>query len=163
MGAVVTFDPVAFTTAFPEFATVPAARLQLLFTIAESLLDNTGGGPVDDPTQLTVYFQLLVAHLLTLFGPSVTTGSQTGGVAGSPNAPVGRLSDATEGTVSVSYDFPVTPDNPSQAWYAQTKYGAMYWTATVRYRSFRYATLGNCGTGYSKDFLTPPWRLPGGL
>ncbi len=163
MSTIVTFDPVAFTTAFPEFSTVPVARLQLLFTIAESLLDNTGGGPVQDPVLLQTLFQLLVAHLLTLFGPSVTTGSQTGGVAGSPNAPVGRLSNATEGTVSVSYDFPVTPENPSQAWYAQTKYGALYWTATVRYRSFRYATIGNSGTGFAKDFLAPPWRRPGGL
>ncbi len=163
MGAVVTFDPVAFTTAFPEFSTVPPERLQLLFTIAETMLDNTGAGPVNDSAQLTVYFQLLVAHLLTLFGPSVTTGSQTGGVAGSPNAPVGRLSQATEGTVSVSYDYPVTPDNPSQAWYAQTKYGAMYWTATVRYRSFRYFARGDSGTGFAKDFLAPAFRVPGGL
>ena len=94
----------------------------------------------------------------------MTVGAGGGsGVAGTPNAPVGRLASATEGTVTVSYDYPVTPANPSMAWYAQTKYGAMYWTATVRYRSARYFAIGNSGTGYAKDFLAPPGGfIPGG-
>ena len=163
MGAIVTFDPVAFTTLFPEFATVPVPRLAMMFTLAQTMLDNTGAGPVGDPNQLTTFFQLLVAHLLTLFGPSVTTGGQGGGVASAPNAPVGRLSQATEGTVTVGYDYPVTPANPSMAWYAQTKYGIMYWTATVRYRSVRIIPIGNSGTGFARDFLAPPQAVPGGL
>jgi hypothetical protein len=162
MGAIVTFDPVGFQTAFPEFATVPVARLDVLFTLAEGLLDNTGAGPVNDANQLQVYFQLLVAHLLTLFGPSVTTGGQGGGVAGSPNAPVGRLDSATEGTVTTSFDYG-TIINPSEAWYVQTKYGALYWTMTARYRSFHYVARGDSGTGYAKDFLHRAPRRPGGI
>jgi len=163
VGAVVTFDPAAFIVLFPEFATVPPARLTLLFTLAQTMLDNTGAGPVNDPTQQTTFFQLLVAHLLTMFGPSVTTGGLGGGVASLPNAPVGRLSQATEGTVTASYDYPVVPGNPSQAWYLQTKYGAMYWTATARYRSAQYMVTVSPGTGYSQDAIAAPIYVPGGV
>jgi hypothetical protein len=163
MGTTITFDPTAFVQAFPEFQNVPPARLTFLFGLASStLLDNTGAGPVNDPAQLLDLFWLLVAHLLALFGPSVTTGGQGGGTAGSPGAPVGRLDSATQGSVSSSFAYDI-PQNPSAPWFVQTKYGATYWLATAQFRSARYIALGNSGTGFAKDFLAPPFRLPGGI
>lgn len=163
MGAVATFDPVAFVQLFPEFASVPTARLVLMDQLAEStLLDNTGTGPVPTVTAQLNLLNLLVAHLLALFGPSVTTGGQGGGTASSPGAPVGRLNTAAQGTVSSGFDYNI-PQNPSAPWYIQTKYGAMFWTATARYRSVRYITAGGSGIGIAQDFLSPPVQLPGGL
>jgi Protein of unknown function (DUF4054) len=60
-------------------------------------------------------------------------------VPGVPNieAPlgvVGRISDASEGDVSVSAQWEAPP-NANQAYFTQTKYGADYWTMTARYRT----------------------------
>ena len=163
MGTVVTFDPATFVAAFPEFTSVPTERLTLIDGLVESTLyDNTGAGPVNDPVQALNLINLLVAHVLTLFGPSVTTNGQGNGTANSPGAPVGRLDAATQGSVSSSFTYDI-PQNPSAPWYIQTKYGAFYWLATARYRSARYIPLGNSGTGYAKDFLAPPWCIPGGI
>lgn len=70
---------------------------------------------------------LLTAHVAKLFAP----------INGQPSPDfVGRVSSASEGSVSVGIDFPgVTPNG---AWYQTTKYGAMYWALTARYRTMRY-------------------------
>lgn len=162
MGTVVTFDPVGFVAAFPEFTSVQTARLTLIDQLVESTLyDNTGAGPVNSPTMALNLINLLVAHLLTIFGPSVTA-SGNNGVASNPSAPVGRLDSATQGSVSSSFAYDV-PTNPSGPWYQQTKYGAMYWLATAQFRSARYIALGNSGTGFAKDFLNCGLNIPGGI
>lgn len=60
-------------------------------------------------------------------------------VAGVPNVlpplgVVGRISDASEGDVSVSAQWEAPP-NANQAYFTQTKYGADYWTYTAKYRT----------------------------
>jgi hypothetical protein len=60
-------------------------------------------------------------------------------VQGVPNvqAPlgiVGRISQASEGDVSVSSEWSAPP-NANAAYFLQTKYGADYWTMTARYRT----------------------------
>jgi hypothetical protein len=49
---------------------------------------------------------------------------------------VGRISPATEGTVSVQADVGVMPN--TAAWYQQTKYGMGFWAAVAPLRKFRY-------------------------
>lgn len=66
---------------------------------------------------------LMMAHLLTLNAP------------GKDGSTVGRVSSASQGSVSVALDFPTTANN---AWWVQTQYGAMVWELTRRYRSFRW-------------------------
>ena len=80
-----------------------------------------------DIPQRQLLLGLLTAHIAKLFAP----------INGVPSPDfVGRLASASEGSVSTSFDFPgVTPNS---AWYMQTKYGAMYWAMTARYRSMRY-------------------------
>lgn len=70
---------------------------------------------------------------------SQTVTSESFIVPGVPNiiqplGVVGRISDASEGDVSVSAQWEA-PANANQAYFVQTKYGADYWTMTARYRT----------------------------
>src|ERR1044071_2718593 len=94
---VVTFAPSAFKTAFPAFATVADAALTLNFGAAELFLNNSCGSLVKDAYLREKLLNYLVAHITALFN----------GVNGeSPPGTVGRISDATEGSDSVSVEFP---------------------------------------------------------
>lgn len=155
--AVVTFDPTAFKAAYPEFIAVSDARTTTMFTIAEqSILDNTANAPVMDMDYRTQLFYMLVAHMLLLFGTSDTPVLN--------NAPPGRLSSATEGTVSSAFEYILPPGSAMAAWFTQTKYGALYWMATARFRSVRMYANGNSGIGYAQAYGQPVIQTtPGGV
>jgi hypothetical protein len=51
--------------------------------------------------------------------------------------PVGRVSQASEGSVSATLEY-VTPTAGSGAWFNQTPYGAAFWQATRSLRGMRY-------------------------
>lgn len=89
------------------------------------LLNNDCSVVQDVPTRL-VLLNMLVAHLAALNGATAS------GEAGL----VGRVSSATEGSVTINADYNAQPG--SEQWYAQTPYGAQYWAATVGYRSAIY-------------------------
>lgn len=133
MGVQVTFNYQNWAATFPQFS--PALNetqvTGLILPIAEVYCRNDGGGPVSKAETQTVLLNLMVAHCAQLmFGPNGTGITGTGGTQ-----LVGRISDATEGSVSVSADFPSTPNN---AWFLQTEFGAMFWAATAAYRTMRY-------------------------
>jgi hypothetical protein len=70
---------------------------------------------------------LLTAHICQLRQP----------LNGQPSSPlVGRISEATEGSVTVKAEMIAAPG--SAQWYNQTKYGAQYWQMTLPFRSARY-------------------------
>lgn len=129
----VTFDLSGFRATYPEFAAVPDALLNQYFLLAEVYLNNTGCSPVTNLVTRSLLLNMLVAHLCALAAR---------GSAG----PVGRISNASEGSVSVGIDMPA--GSPSSAWFMQTRYGAMYWQATAPYRTFRYVP------GFSRS---PTW------
>lgn len=152
---IVVFDPTAFRTEYPEFASVSDARATNMFTIAEqSILDNTDNSPVMDGNYRTQLFYMLVAHLLLIFDPSDTPTVN--------NAPPGRISSATEGTITSAFEYILPQGSAMAAWFVQTKYGALYWTATARFRSARYYGLSS-GTGFSKAYGAPYFNIPGGI
>lgn len=126
---VVTFNPGAFTQRYPEFVTIQASTLQAYFAEATIYLSNTDSSLVSDTAQRAVLLNMIVAHLAAL----------NSGINGN-EAPdtVGRVSDATQGSVSVSLDMGSQPG--SAAWWQQTKYGAAYWQATASYRTMRYVS-----------------------
>lgn len=151
--AIVTFVPADFKAAYPEFASVPDARTGVMFTIAaQSQLDNTDCSPVMDVSYRTQLFFMLVAHLLALFGAAPTSPN---------NRPPGRISSATEGSVTSAFEYNIPVGSSMAAWYMQTAYGAMYWTVTAPFRSMQYYAIGDSGVGYSRNFLSPPLPLPG--
>ncbi|MFI2901352.1 DUF4054 domain-containing protein [Klebsiella aerogenes] len=159
--AIVTFDPAAFKVAYPEFAGATDARCQAQFDIAQyTLLDNTDNSPVMDVNFRSTLFNLIVAHLLLLLGAAPTV--RPDGTV--DNTPPGRISSATEGTVSMSSEYNAgTQASASMAYWTQTKYGAQFWASTARFRSFIYAPNGGSGIGYSKAYGIPPYNIPGGV
>lgn len=132
---VVAFDPAAFKLAYPQFSSIADELLQSYFSLATLYLNNTDCSPITDLNQRETLLNLIVAHIAQLsVGANGAGGS---GVAG-------RVSKATEGTVSVEFD--VGPQTNSSAFWAQTPFGLMYWQATAPYRSFRYYPRRNrCG------------------
>lgn len=125
--AIVVFDINAFRERYPEFDTVSGTLLNAYFVEATVYLDNTDCSPVTDVNVRAVYLNMLVAHIAAL----------NSGVGGQkPSGLVGRVSSASEGSVSVSTG--EVPVSPSSWWYLQTPYGAAYWQATAAYRTVRY-------------------------
>ena len=82
--------------------------------------------PVQDIPTRQRLLGLLTAHIATLFAPLNGVPSPTF---------VNRISSASEGSVSVSYDIPTVA---GAEWFTLTKYGWMFWQATAVYRTFRY-------------------------
>jgi hypothetical protein len=127
--AVVAFDIVAFRARYPEFASVPDATLVAYFSEAGLYLNNTDTSLVTDTGIRSTLLNMLTAHIAAL----------NSGVNGqAPSDIVGRVSQASEGSVSVSADMGVVTG--SAAWFLQTKYGAAYWQASAAFRTFRYVT-----------------------
>jgi hypothetical protein len=128
--AIVVFVPADFKTVYPEFAAVPDVQLEYYFAQAEIYLDNTNASPVHNVNTRKILLWMLTAHIAQLAGVlENTSGSSTG------LQPVGRTSSATEGSVSVDFEYKV-PGTAS--WYTQTQYGAAYWEATSSVRTIHY-------------------------
>ncbi|MGZ2484282.1 hypothetical protein ACVITL_002805 [Rhizobium pisi] len=133
MGVAVQFNYANWAATFPQFSPAldEATVTNLILPIAEIYCRNDGGGPVSKAETQTVLLNLMVAHVAQLmYGPK---GEGITGAGGS--GIVGRISSATEGSVSVSAEFPTTPNN---AWFLQTTFGAAFWQATAAYRTMRY-------------------------
>ncbi len=140
---IVTFTPAEFVAAYPEFTGITNAAMTQNFSIAQLLLNNSCGSRVRDANNRQTLLFLLVAHLTLL-----SSGSNDG--AGNVQPPVGivgRIDTATEGAVSVSAQFDAPP-NASLAYFEQTKYGALYWVLTARYRNFMYVAPPSNGGYY---------------
>lgn len=124
----VVFDPSLFKTAYPEFGTVADPALDRNFALATLQLTSTCASRVKDANQREALLGLLTAHITAL----------ANGVNGQPpQGIVGRISQAAEGSVSVSADMDGATFNA--AYYLQTKYGAQYWQATAKYRQMVYS------------------------
>lgn len=128
--AIVTFVAADFKVIYPEFTSVADVLLQSYFDRATLYLANTDNSMVSDISQRTMLLYLLVAHIASL-RKSCGQGL------------VGRVSSATEGSVSVSADYP-TQTNALAAWLTQTQYGAEFWAATAKYRTFGYVPSRRC-------------------
>lgn len=127
--AQVVFSPVEFKAQYPMFAGVDDAFLQGCFNQATLYLSNKDCSPVQDLDERKTLLYMLVAHIAYLMGALNPAGMNS-------MTPVGRLGSATEGSVSVSYDF--GPMTNREAWYQQTQWGSMFWAATAYLRSFSY-------------------------
>jgi hypothetical protein len=125
--AVAAFDLAGFRARYPEFTTVADTLLGAYFVESGVYLNNTDASIVGDVTLRSVLLNMLTAHIAEL-------NSGVGGQA--PSGLVGRISQASEGSVSVSAD--MGPPSGSSAWFNATKYGAAFWQATANFRTFRY-------------------------
>jgi len=124
MTGVVVFDSAEFRLLYPSI-TATDEQLVMYFAMAETFLDNTECSVVKDLDARKTMLYLLVAHI-ALLSQQAENGSPV----------VGRISNATEGTVSVGLDYGTMGNN--ERWYLQTPWGAMYWQLTKKYRSMVY-------------------------
>lgn len=142
MGVVV-FDPAAFKLRYPEFSTVSDALLSDYFAEATIYLDNTDCSRVQDVDVRRMLLWMLVAHIAAI----------NAGVNGEGASPlVGRINNATEGSVSVGTDMGAVPFTAT--WFLQTKYGAAFWQATAPFRTMRYVPGRSYEIAYRNRF---PW------
>lgn len=138
---VVSFDYSAWVLTFPEFAGVSEPRATMFFAEATLYLNNTAGSRVTDLGQRALLLNLITAHLawLNRLGPD-----------GQPLNPlVGRISDATEGSVSVRAE--LAELGQSAAFWSQSQYGLRFWQATARFRTAIYRPVA--------PYCFPPDRL----
>lgn len=125
--AAVTFDVALFKGRYPEFAAVPSVTLNAFFTEACIYLANADK-PVKNEARRLLLLNMLTAHVAYMGGALSADGMPR---------PVGRMSQASEGSVSASFeDVPATPG--SGAWFKQSQYGAAFWQATTGIRSMTY-------------------------
>lgn len=125
---IVAFDYDAWAARYPELAGSVSPQLATAyFTEAELYCDNTPGSIVTDENRRSLFLNMLVSHIAQLNAPLNGQSSQT---------LVGRISSASQGSVSVS----IANDYPpgTVQWYQGTKYGAAYWAATATYRTAKY-------------------------
>lgn len=123
----VAFRYQAWAARYPELACVVAEPLATAYFAEAGLYcDNTAGSRITDDsvggTRETL-LNMVTAHIAALNNPT-----------SSPL--VGRISNATEGSVTVGTQNDYPPG--SAQWWQQTKYGAAWWAATAQYRTARY-------------------------
>ena len=123
---------------------VSPAMAQNFFDLATLYLDNTDGGsqpyttpfgvcgsravgsPVRNIAHRQILLGLLTAHFAALNAP----------LNGQPSpTTVGRIGSASEGSVSISMDY---PQIAGAEFWGQSKYGMQFWQATARYRLGKY-------------------------
>lgn len=126
--AIAVFNYALFTAMFPQFASVDQTRLQGYFMRAGLFLNNTDGSPVRCVQKRGLLLNMLVAHISYLNGDLSADGQAQ---------PVGRVSQAAEGSVSAALDY--TPATLSSgAWFNQSQFGAEFWQATAYLRVMKY-------------------------
>jgi Protein of unknown function (DUF4054) len=129
MGVIVTFNYPMWVARYPEFSGyVLEPQATSYFTEAGLYVRNDGGGPVNNVLIQTLVLNMLTAHIAML-----SVGTAANPVLAPP--PVGRVSDATEGSVHAAFEMNAPG---SAAWFMQTQYGAAAWQALAPYRTMRY-------------------------
>ena len=132
---IVVFDVDYWKTRYPEFVAMADALAQAYFDEATLYVDNSDGSPVTDATERKLLLNMVTAHLASINAVSAS------------GRPAGRISSATEGSVSASFDLQV----PGTAgWFGQTQHGFSYWQATAKYR------MGRIYPGVNR--ATDPWQ-----
>ena len=120
---VVEFVVAEFREEYPFFSELTDTQLNSLFRKACLRLRNDAKSCVKDIEVRKEFLYLIVAHLATLFQR-----------AQSGNEIVGRLSSASEGSVSISSEYNSNPLG-GEKWWVQTTWGAEYWVSSAPYRT----------------------------
>ena len=118
MGAIAQFDYAQWAARYPDLAdSVMPDLASAYFQEAGLYLANDGTGPINDPIRQLLILNMLTAHI------AILASAGRGGSGGM----VGRVSSASEGSVSVSTDMPALPG--TAAWFGQTAPGMSAWQA----------------------------------
>lgn len=133
-GAIVTFNYGQWIARYPEFVDCNPDLAQQFFNEATLYWRNDGTGLCTNPVFQLMYLNMLTSHIAAMNVQA--QGDPNPGAPKDPNTPVGRVSNASEGSVSVAFENQYPAGSPQ--WFQQTRYGAAFWQATAAYRRFRY-------------------------
>ena len=125
---VVQFNYSEWALYFPELAgSITSAQAQLYFNRAQLFCDNSPCSIIQNLCEREILLNLATAHVATLMAP----------LNGAPSSPlVGRINNATEGSVTVATQLDVPTGCPQ--YLAQSKYGIEFYNATAKYRMMSY-------------------------
>lgn len=126
--AAVELDYAAWILQFPAFNTLTEPVVQGYWDIASEMVGNTPCCGLMPVSKRATLLNLLTAHIAQLFSGANGQG---------PSGMVGRISSATQGSVSVTAAA-IGGTSPTAEWYNQTPYGALAWVLLGPYRSARY-------------------------
>lgn len=144
---VAAFNYLTWVARYSEFAaTVNADLANEYFAEACLFVDNSACSIVTDEPRRRLFLGMVTAHIAALNGPGSST-------------LVGRVNQASEGSVSVSTDYGTQA--ASAAFWLQTKYGAAFWQATAGYRTARYIPPPPSAASLGAGFYFSPYRQPG--
>lgn len=133
----VTFSFQTWVAMFPEFSALTPAQGAAYFMMATMICANSACNPINGDGNLAALLYWLTSHFAWLQSPKDANGNPA--ASGQVNQLVGRISDATEGSVSVTTQWEMGGDATAlEKFLAQTKYGATYWAMTSQYRTARY-------------------------
>jgi hypothetical protein len=156
----VTFDFDTFTTLFPAFACLSEAQGTAYFNMATLYCPNVPQNPFNCTGVLAQLLYLLTAHVAWLLSPKDASGNPSVGGSSNSAGLVGRISNASEGSVTVATEFDALAGGPSEQFFAQTQYGVMFWQATASIRTARYVARPTIVPGVV--YPSAPW-LPFGF
>lgn len=153
---VVEFDFDTWIANFPIFANVTPAQGQAWFNQAGLYFENApcnwviGAGCT--LANFTLLMYMATSHIAWMLALRDANGNPSA-TGNPPTTLVGRISSATEGSVSVSSEWKDS-GSPSEAWWLQTTYGAMFWQALAAYRTAVYMAKPTivAGGAYSPYF-----------
>lgn len=137
----VVFNYATWIAMFPLFSPLTTEQGQGYFNLACLVCANNACNPANADGNLATLLYLLTCHFAWLNCPKDPNGNPaaTGQAA---SALVGRISNASEGTVSVQTEWPMDGSATAQEKFlAQTEWGAAYWAATAQYRTARYLAM----------------------
>jgi len=143
MGVIASFSYDTFIALFPQFNYLSGAQVQFYWNMATGFHRNDGGGPVTNVCMQEEMLQLVTAHVIQLFAPKRD--------GQGPSELVGRINNASQGSVSVGSEMPGA--TASSAWWQQTQYGAAYWELSKPFRTMRYIP--------GPPRPTAPWPIAG--
>lgn len=137
----VTFDYETWVTMFPTFANLTPQQGQAYFNLATMICANDVCNPANTCGLLTNLLYLLTCHMAFLNCPKDANGNPA--ATGDPASTlVGRISNASEGSVSVQTDYPLDGNSTAiEKFLSQTQWGVQYWAMTSQFRTARYAAL----------------------
>lgn len=125
--AVVAFNLLQFQSRFPQYAALDPNYLASLFAEAGIYVNNTDCSVICDVTIRGMILNLTTAHLVAM---NAIINGQT------PSTIPGRISTATQGSVSVGATLDYPPG--SAQWWATTVPGSAAWAALAPYRTALY-------------------------
>jgi hypothetical protein len=147
---VVAFNFSTWTALYPEFSAVDPSFAQVLWGDAGNYVDNTDSSPVraaiDGGNRDSLLYAVL-SHIAWLKGQG------SGNARAQARDITGRISDTTQGSVSVSTELNGKADTPGLEFWSQTQYGLEFWQKSALWRTSIY--VAPCG-----PLLTGPGRSP---